>query len=136
MSCYEKAASSGHVASMVNLGRLYEQGRGTKVDYTQAARQYQLAASSGSADGQCALAQLYRDAAEQGHAHAQFFLGLMCQYGQGVNTDFGRARHWCERSADRSDRDAQFHLAQLYDEGLGCEANRTKAIRWYQKSSA
>ena len=44
---YERAARAGNVSSMVNLGRLYDSGRGVAPDYAQAREWYVNAAKNG-----------------------------------------------------------------------------------------
>lgn len=51
------------------------------------------------------------NAANQGHAKAQFYLGSMYCLGQGVAVNYMEALRWYARSADQGYVDAQFDLA-------------------------
>ena len=54
---------------------MYEYGKGTAEDYTQAV-------------------QWYKKAAEQGDTQAQLTLALMYKYGPGVSEDYSQAVFW------------------------------------------
>jgi TPR repeat protein len=58
-------------------------------------------------------ARLYRLAADQGHAPAQYFLGFMFQYGKGVAQDTAEAIRWYRLSAAQGYSSAQTRLVQL-----------------------
>lgn len=73
-------AEQGDANAQLNIGLLYESGRGTDADPVQAA-------------------YWYRQSAEYGLAAAQYNLGLMYRDGNGVEQDQGVARGWFERAA-------------------------------------
>ena len=52
----------------------------------------------------------FRPLAEQGHADAQFNLGLMYYKGQGVPQDHAEAMKWYRKAAEQGDADAQRNL--------------------------
>jgi hypothetical protein len=56
---YEKAAASGDRYAMVDLGALYEFGRGGRLDYVEARRWYQKAADLGAKEAMESLSRLY-----------------------------------------------------------------------------
>ena len=43
--------------------------------------------------------------------------------------------YWTERSAIHGDRDGQFNLALIYEEGFGVGIDIEKAKYWYKKSA-
>jgi TPR repeat protein len=45
--------------------------------------------------------ELFRKAAEQGHAEAQYNLGFMFHYGQGVEPDYEEAFEWYKQAAEQ-----------------------------------
>ena len=57
--------------------------------------------------------------AEQGHADAQFNLGVMYNTGDGVPQDYKTAVKWYTLAAEQGHADAQINLGVMYDEGLG-----------------
>ena len=56
--------------------------------------------------------------AEQGHASAQFNLGLMYDQGQGVPEDDQQAVAWYRKAADQGHASAQYNLGVMYSYGL------------------
>jgi TPR repeat protein len=63
--------------------------------------------------------QKLRNAAEQGHAVAQFNLGYACDNGEGVPEDKAEAVKWFRLAAEQGFADAQFNLGYAYDFGKG-----------------
>ena len=55
----------------------------------------------------------YLYAAEHGFACAQFYLGLMYEYGRGVEQSFEKAREWYEKAAEQEYEDAIKALDRL-----------------------
>ncbi len=80
-------------------------------------------------------AESYLAAANQGHASAQYRLGLMCESGQGVTQDYVRAAEWYRRAAGREHASACNNLGVLYKEGKGVRQDYAKAVEWYQKAA-
>jgi TPR repeat protein len=95
---------------------MYEQGQGVPQDYAEAVR-------------------WYRKAADQGHAGAQLFLGLMYDRGQGVPQDYAEAVHWFCKAADQGRALAQVKLAESYSHGQGVPQDYAEAARWYRKAA-
>ncbi|MCL2075235.1 MAG: sel1 repeat family protein [Betaproteobacteria bacterium] len=62
---------------------------------------------------------LIRIAAEQGYAPAQFHLGVMYEYGQGMPQDDLEAANWYQKSAEQGYVDAQFSLGIMHYAGQG-----------------
>jgi len=65
---------------------IYDNGKGVPQDYSEAAK-------------------WYRKAAEQGHAEAQYNLGVSCAKGEGVKQDYSLAYIWLSLSASRRGED-------------------------------
>jgi len=82
-----------------------------------------------------AAAQNFRQAAQQGHAAAQFQLANMYYDGKGVNKNSDKTVHWCEKAAQQGDADAQYMLGALYFVGSGVSQDNSKAQHWYQKAA-
>jgi TPR repeat protein len=84
----------------------------------------------------------YRKAAEQGHALAQFNLGIMYSRGQGVERDRDLASFWITSAAERGDCGAQYmlgmNLNRLSMDQLPAAATetRTEAFKWLQLAAA
>ena len=73
--------------------------------------------------------------AKQGHAVAQYNLGLLYAKGQGVPKDDAQARQWHEKAAVQGHADAQVNLGSLYDYGRGGPQDFKMAVRWYRRSA-
>ena len=58
--------------------------------------------------------QEFRPLAEQGHAQAQFNLGLMYDNGKGVPQDYAEAVKWYRLAAEQGYAYAQFNLGVMY----------------------
>ena len=77
----------------------------------------------------------YRLAADQGHAAAQFSLGLRHSNGQGVLQDDRQAAAWYRLAADQGLAEAQAVLGQLSGTGRGVPQDDAEAARWYRHVS-
>ena len=76
--------------------------------------------------------RLYRLAAEQGDANAQFNLGVAYRNGRGVARDFAEAVRWYRLAAEQGFAVAQNYLGAMYDNGEGVERDHEEAVRWYR----
>ena len=70
--------------------------------------------------------------AQQGSAEAQFNLGVMYDYGQGVPKDDTEALKWFRLAAEQGVARAQFRLGRMYANGKGVPENDTEAVKWYR----
>jgi len=80
-------------------------------------------------------AKLYRKAAEQGHAYAQFRLGWVYAHGQGVPQDHSEAVTWYRKAAEQGHAGAQFRLGYAFDSGQGVPQDFVEAAKWYRKAA-
>ena len=111
-------AERGEADAQSELGRRYEAGRDGVVD-----RDYGEAVS------------WYRRAAEQRHAEAQVFLGVMYSRGRGVGHDDTEAVRWYRRSADQNHSLGQNNLGVMYRDGRGVARDYKEAVRWFRQSA-
>ncbi len=110
------SASRGEVDSQFDLGKMYEKGIGTSIDYRQAREWYGKAAAAG-------------------HAKASFSLGLMYHEGTGVKRNNKTAFKWFNDAAGQGSTPAQYYLGKLYASGSGVRRNYTKALDWYSMAA-
>ncbi len=68
--------------------------------------------------------------AEQGHAAAQYYLGLMYEQGDGVEQDHVESARWYTRAAQQGDGLSQMSLSFLYLEGEGVALDLVEALKW------
>ena len=69
--------------------------------------------------------------AESGHAAAQYNIGVMHEWGNGVPQDNSLALKWYKRSAELFHKDAQNNLGALYSKGEGTEQSFVEALKWF-----
>jgi hypothetical protein len=135
---YRLAADRGDADRQVNLGVLYELGRGgLPKDEREAARLYKLAADQGNAWGQTNLGLLYQNgrgdlrkdereaarlfklAADQGNAYGQAYLGDFYRDGRGVPNDELEAARLYKLATDQGNAAGQTTLGIFYESGRG-----------------
>jgi TPR repeat protein len=73
--------------------------------------------------------------AEQGDAQAQFNLGVMYDYGQGVTQDDKQAVKWYRKAAEQGHPSAQTSLGVMYGRGQGVRQDDKQAVKWYRKAA-
>jgi uncharacterized protein len=71
----------------------------------------------------------------KGDAKAQFNLGIMYEYGQGVLQDHKEAVKWYRKSAEQGFPQAQFNLGNMYSDGQGVPQDYREAVKWYRKAA-
>lgn len=91
-SCYLKAAKSGCAAAQVDVGTRFFNGDGSSApDYKQAAK-------------------WFRDAADQGHPRAKYYLGHLLKGGLGIEKNESAADELIMSAAAQRDKEAQLFL--------------------------
>lgn len=97
----------------------YEDGRGAYVrgDYTHAH-------------------ELLLPLAEEGNAGAQTILGIMYDYGHGVEKDEVKALDWYLRAAVQGDPAVQYKVGDRFFQGIGTEQNYREALEWWDLAAS
>jgi TPR repeat protein len=142
---YRQAAEQGNAAAQFALGQMYSRGWGMPRDESDALRWFQMANDPNSdgpptdwavIDGygvqqdQQAAAYWYRQAAEQGHAEAQFNLGRLYATGQGVPRDQEEALRWIRAAASQGYLPAEVRFGIRYATGNGIGQDHQRAYFW------
>jgi uncharacterized protein len=70
--------------------------------------------------------------AKEGHARAQYNLGVMYEKGQGVPQDYKTAVKWYRLAAEQGIASAQYNLGLMYDKGRGVPQDYKTAVKWYR----
>ncbi len=78
----------------------------------------------------------WRPLAEQGDANAQFNLGSMYEYGDGVPQDDTEAVRWYRLAADQGYAKAQSNLGLMYEYGEGVPQDDVQARMWLNLAAA
>jgi TPR repeat protein len=73
--------------------------------------------------------------AESGHGEAQYVLGQMYYFGQGVPQNFATAVEWFTRSAEGGWAAAQHDLGVMLLQGQGTKENLTQAYVWFSRAA-
>ena len=84
----KKLQKEAHVGAQAELARLYETGRGTKVDNKKAI-------------------SYYMRAAKKDNLAAQYYLAIMYYDGRGSKKDMKKAKMWMKKCARAGDADAK-----------------------------
>ena len=85
-------------------------------------------------DMQHALDELH-PLAQAGHADAQHAIGVMYEYGRGLERDDARAAEWYEKAAAQNNSEAQYRLGVFYDNGWGVSRDAKTALKWYARAA-
>lgn len=116
LAAWQPLADEGHLRAQFGIAVIYENGGGgVEVDIDKAIA-------------------LYRNAAEQGLADAQYNLGNLYRSGRGIEKDPWRAVFWYLKAAIQNMPLAQFNLALSYETGNGTAKNYTVAAKWYRRA--
>ena len=80
--------------------------------------------------------QEFMPLAEQGNADAQYYLGLMYEYGKGVPKDDKTAMKWWTLAAEQGNADAQIQLGGRYLLGERVPKDDVYAYMWFNIAAA
>jgi TPR repeat protein len=87
-------------------------------------------------DGDYATAlKEWKPIAEQGYAFAQYNLGIIYEYGDGVSKDYAEAVKWYGLSAEQGYAIGQYSLGLMYSNGYGVLKDKTEAVKWWRLSA-
>lgn len=139
-------AKEGNPDALNMMGQMYENGWGIEKDVKKAKRFYRRGASLGHMGSVNSLRALkdqeYKveletvvPAAESGDAAAQNRLGVMSEFGYGMDRNPDLALQWYLKAADQGLVAAQHNIGRCYNFGTGVAQNFTEAERWYRKAA-
>ena len=77
----------------------------------------------------------FRKAADQGHARAQYELGVCYNFGYGIRKDLKEAVKWYRKAAEQGYIYAIFDLGECYYYGKGVPKDHKEAAKWYRKAA-
>ncbi len=78
--------------------------------------------------------ELFLKAANQGDSKAQFNLGSMYLFGEGLRQDYSMAKKWYLKAANQGNSKAQFNLGRMYYNGWGGRQDYSVAKELFGKS--
>lgn len=126
------AAEQGHVEAQFILGKYYFHGCGYDVEDVLHGRIVSVEVVARDPDK---AVKWWRAAAEQGHAGAQFGLGMCYEKGNGVACDDGEAIKWYRTASEKGNGMAMFALAKYYRDGIIVEQDLNTARTLYEKAA-
>ncbi|PRC93953.1 tetratricopeptide repeat protein [Solimicrobium silvestre] len=80
-------------------------------------------------------AQLYKESALSGNVKAQAILGMLYQYGRGLDMDYSKAISWYQKAANQGEVSAQDKLGSMYENGQGVAQDYKQAAFLYRKAA-
>lgn len=114
----EQAKTTGNVAALKLLGDMYYQG------------------PSGTEKNVAAALPWWKQAVDRGDYSLAPKVAYAYLNGDGGETNKKLALHYFKISADRADNmDSQYTLGLMYENGIGCHANKRKAIPYYEQAA-
>ena len=96
------------------------------------AQDFQKGLAAYNAGDYATTLQEWTPLAEAGDVAAQYNLGLMYYYGQGVPQDYAEAVKWYRLAAEQGDEVAQYNLGVMLKNGRGVPQDYEEAIKWYR----
>lgn len=102
---------------------------------TAYAQQNAASLATAASKGDKAALALLTTLARKGHSSAQFNLGSMYDFGDGVLKDPVQAIEWYRKAAEQGDADAQFSLGRMFRYGRGIPKDSVQAVGWYRKAA-
>lgn len=106
-------------------------GVGGTVSASELEAKYRAAATAHQQRDYARSLPLWHHLAEQGLLNAQFNLGQIYYFGDGVVQDYPLAMQWFKRAAEQGDKAAQAYVGSMYLRGDGVPADATEAHRWF-----
>lgn len=150
---YQKSATLGYQAAMINLGIMYLTGKDVqKMDAAISVSWFQKAADAGNVYGMHILGAMYRDglgvkvdqeravylfqkASELGDAPSHFSLGKAYIDGHGIAQDDEKGIHWLTMAANEGIVGAMTNLGVFYIRGRGVQRSAKIAAEWFEKAA-
>jgi hypothetical protein len=157
---YKAAAEAGHPEARTSIGFMYFSGRGVERNFDEAGKWYRSAldglrvsASEGNIRAMRTLGFMYQNglgvpvsidaavgqftqAANSGDTESMRTLSMLHETGLAGRVNMTEAMKWLTRAAEAGDAVAMRTLATRYETGVdGMDADRTKAIHWYQTAA-
>lgn len=148
-----KAANRGILTAQVSLGKMYRDGQGVDKDINKAMFWFERAATEGNSEAQYLLGRMYHEnprseaelaagrswlqkAARQGYDSAAHFLALVESIGYEIEETWYHRKPGLHKLANDGDPEAQYQLAQRYEQGVGGVRKDTGlAIDWYRRAA-
>lgn len=145
---FEKAANAynGNSLALGHLGEAYHHGLGKEVNYDKAKEYYEKALEAGEENILFWYGEIYYDEEDYGEAldcfrraavegnqfqaEAENKIGVMYQFGEGVEENFAKAAEWYQKAANNGNAAAMRALGAMYSRGEGVEQDAGQSAYW------
>jgi TPR repeat protein len=77
----------------------------------------------------------FRQAAQEGDALAQWWVGRMFELGLEVPKDYQEAVEWYRKAADQGNAIAQYEMGWMYHRGRGVARDLEEALKWHRNAA-
>ena len=145
-------AENNFPSALLEMGKIYDFGKGTNIDYPKAMDLYIKAAKLGNPEAHQRIGALYDfgdgvdinhskamdwylKAVELGDPGAHRSIGFLYEFGDGVDVDSSKAMDWYLKAAELEDPVAHLRIGVLYYFGDGVDVDYSKAMDWYLKAA-
>lgn len=138
---FERSAKLGHVEATTAYGVMRMHGQGLELDYSVAVNYFRKAVALGDINAHWFLGKLlmeglgvpepeheeafklFTTASQHNIPQASHFLGVMHEYGLGVEQDFESAFEMYQRASNQNYAESTYHLALMHAYGRGTQQN-------------
>jgi len=111
LKLFNRSIRDDDMRAMLDLGQMYEQGRGVPKDVRRAVALYEKAGPRST--------------------WASAKLGTLYLQGDGIPKDYAKARTWLQRGVNGGNAAARNNLGVMHDRGLGAAADHAAALELY-----
>ena len=126
------AADQGHVKALLNLGKLILREFQMKRTGAILSRSPTIGGYPVTAE---VVAELFRNAAEQGMPQAQFQFGHLHAKGLGVKHSHTAAARWYGLAAEQGDAKACYMLGVCFERGRGVDQSDSTAVKFFRRAA-
>ena len=149
---FERAVQAGSIQGQVDLGQLYEYGRGVAADTAKALECYHTAAMAGNSEAMYRIGMItkysdevqkdpplackwFQRAYENGHPYGTLELGNCYHQGQGVDKSSQQAFALYYMAAQAGLPLAQEFVGAIFESGDGATQNDAQSASWYRQAA-
>ena len=146
---FQKAADQGNEMAQYHLGICYKDGLGCKPSISAACRYFEESSKKGNSNAAYNLGLIYstsgkknesfpflKYAAENGHAIAQYMVGILYEKGVGTEIDLKKAKEFLMMSAYNNNDQGQLCLGRFYKRHFPRDKKKMKiAFELFTKSA-
>ncbi|MHB1392623.1 MAG: MobP3 family relaxase [Clostridia bacterium] len=124
LQLFLEEAETGNALAMHDIGRMYADGLGVKIDKALSFSWYSKA-----------LTAFLEIEGEKENRYVEYRIGKMYAAGLGTEQDYGEAAGWFDMAVSQNHKYAQYSLAGLFYRGQGVEQDFEIAFDLYRRSA-